>query len=792
MQYFKKHHRPSSYSSKDTSPQKQANSLQYVQQETPQSDTISPTDTAVPTTKPRGRNASEVPITTRPFNTSIVVSDEKSLDQSPEVDLDKKIPNIQGLNRHKRPKSTFMKTSDVNSLRRIPTGPMKGKSLYDLGPDETDLSEKDLEDHPRNPITKTNINENSLHEIGKEKEPASERGNLISERGGEPENLTTRSRYGYNKTVLLTTHGMETEADEFIPETIRIEIANDAAGNSEINKIRENPKLQELDKKFQELQEKENLKLKRKNLTPQVTLDNYKIKKDYFAFTSSETYKFSTKLIVYILFVYILGPLALLFAGNAYKKEIIRSVLNFGVLGCIQGIAQVLVLYHLIDVPILNRIKEVEGKNRGLINPSSFVVINKTNILGMIVFSCGVQIISGLIIKAADITVNGNCILISSLITAAINGLLWFIFIWKKSPKTLRNENKILEKDLNEIGQIRKDFLKDLNSTRQKIEAQEFNQNTFKAAAGGNMNAAFLGFTSNAVNNDKMDFRKLLHKVYDFSAEFKKKRLESFKAVTILILPWAQLIAMINIIKLIENTETIAVSLVYVFVLFVVGSAFGFMDVFTAPTQPVLNKMKTVSLIVTAAAYRFLFVNLSSKNKMMGAAVIKLLYKIVMHFFVVSCGENVMQRVKKLTKNKLTFDFYDSVQDKEAKSIKYPLYFFQKFAFTQEVDFFFAMTSLLLTGSPKYWFGDVELTFGLKIDSYNFYVGLVFIEVLVNAVFGAAFVHLINRILKSRIKLITVDLKKEALRALFETKWIVICFKGLFLYVLLFIFFNHI
>ena len=91
MQYFKKHHRPSSYSGKDTTPTKQANSLQFVK-ETPQSDTISPTDTAVPTTKPRGRNASEVPITTKPFNTSILLSEE-----SPEVDPDTKVPIIQGL-----------------------------------------------------------------------------------------------------------------------------------------------------------------------------------------------------------------------------------------------------------------------------------------------------------------------------------------------------------------------------------------------------------------------------------------------------------------------------------------------------------------------------------------------------------------------------------------------------------------------------------------------------------------------------------------------------------------------
>jgi len=489
---------------------------------------------------------------------------------------------------------------------------------------------------------------------------------------------------------------------------------------------------------------------------------------------------------LYILIVYAFIPLSLLFGAFHYENDTIKATLNFGILGCIQGIVQVLLLYHLIDVPILTKITEIEGRNKGLIDASRYLVINKLNALGIVSISVGVQIAAGIIIKFNEVKVDEITILCSSLVTTAINGLLWFLLIWIKSPRTLKSEKKILDKELKEIGQIRKEFIVDLYQTRNKIEIISHNQNIIQSGAK-KLNMAYLGFSSHVISNVQVDARKLLHKVYDFSSEFKRIRLKSIKAFMILMFSWAQILILVSLVKKAEETENLLLSLFYVLLIFIIGSIFGLLDLFTSPTKPVLNTMKLVSLIITAGTYRFLFVGLTDRNKMIGAVIIKVVYKTIMYCFVVLCGESIMKKIKK-GRNNIAIEFYDLVQEREFERIKHPLYVFHKFTLMQEVDIFFGLMSLLLTASTRYWFMDLNMTYGLKIESFIFYLVLVILEIVANLVIGLLFVSIIKRIVKNRTKVIHIDLGKEVIENFMKKKWVVLCFKGLLLFVLLFIF----
>ena len=493
-------------------------------------------------------------------------------------------------------------------------------------------------------------------------------------------------------------------------------------------------------------------------------------------------------IITYVLVVYGFLPLALQFGAFDYHNDIIRAVLNFGLLGFLQGIVQTFLLYHLIDVPILTKITEIEGKNKGLIDPSKYLTINKCNAVLMISFSTGMLIVAGVVIRQLNLNLTEINILLSILCITVFNGVIWLLFVWVKSPKALNNERKILEKELKEIGKIRKDFLEDLTHTRRKMEIKAMNQH-MEDGSPMLINRAYLGLTSSVQSNMNVDARKLLHKMYDYSSEFARIRLQSIKTFTIMFLSILQILAMVSIIRLIEDTKNLPLSLLAVLFLFIVGWFFGLLDVFTPPTKPVLNTMKLVSLIVTAGAYRFVFIHITNRYKMIGVAVIKLLFKTFSSHFGVLFGQKIMEMMSR-KKKRAIIDLYDSAREREATSLQYPMYMFQKFTVLQEVDLFFAIVSLLLNGSNTFWEKELGLQFAVHIGDYLFYVIVVVVEIGAHLAVGTLFIYLSSKIFEKKAKINPVNLKKEFMKIMNEKKWVVLSFKILVLYILLFIFFN--
>jgi len=248
---------------------------------------------------------------------------------------------------------------------------------------------------------------------------------------------------------------------------------------------------------------------------------------------------------------------------------------------------------------------------------------------------------------------------------------------------------------------------------------------------------------------------------------------------------------MIQIIKMTERIQNLPESLLCVLLMLAVGSIFGLFDVFISAGKPVFNTMKLVSLIVTAATYRFLFQELTDKDKMIGAAIIRLLYKLVIYHFEALFGEKLLRCFKRDKKQAIVIEFYDSVQEREASYIKRPLYVFQKFMVQQEVDFFFAVVSLYLNSGARTWLNTPDLKFGMQVE-YMFYLSVVLVEFGAHLILGIMFVWIINKILKERAKHITINLGAEFLKVMKQKRWVIIGFKCLLLYILLFVFFNKV
>lgn len=135
---------------------------------------------------------------------------------------------------------------------------------------------------------------------------------------------------------------------------------------------------------------------------------------------------FWASLLVLYLFAF---PIVMLVTSYNYNNENVKNVINFGVLGFFIGASQLALLYQLIDLPILKQIRKIEGKNRGLIDSSRFIIVKKRRIMSILIISVSVQLILGQVSNAINQESSALSIIITAFINVMVNAMSWSLIL---------------------------------------------------------------------------------------------------------------------------------------------------------------------------------------------------------------------------------------------------------------------------------------------------------------------------------------------------------------------------
>jgi len=503
-------------------------------------------------------------------------------------------------------------------------------------------------------------------------------------------------------------------------------------------------------------------------------------------------FRLSIYLILIAAVFYAVIPLTLLFAAHDYQNEELLVNLNFGILGLFQGCLEILYLYKLIDVPIKRKVREIEGRNKGLINLKNFVIISPWSIAIILVLGAGIQIGAGNFMKGLDITIGPTQILVSSIIPTVVKGAILVSFIYFRTPSSIFIDKKLVKKELKQITKIRKDFVEDLLNTKRHLDTLELQQIYTRNDMLYTNNepmvlpaAAVLAQTQAQAPN--VDFRKFSRGSYDYGREFKMLRIQSVKIYLILIITYCQILALYGIVKGISEISVVILGLL-VFVCFrLVSFIFGLLDVSTSIASFHMNLMKITSMVASAAVYRFLYLQVENKGEMIGILAIKMVYKILIYCGGIMYGGDIINSLK----IKFRFGRYGrSKSEMEFSKLKFRRYLFEKYILFQKIDFFFALGTLLPIALATDAFPSVKFDLALKCGDLTFYVCLVIVEVILDAILTAVFVFLAQKKLRNTTKSLDKGLIREIYKTINHSKVMTSSLEILMLYLMFFLFLN--
>lgn len=503
----------------------------------------------------------------------------------------------------------------------------------------------------------------------------------------------------------------------------------------------------------------------------------------------SQYIKFSLKLGTILAFLYIGLPIGLLFAACDYDREDLLASVNFGFLGAFQGLVEIAFLYYLIDLPIRDKIKEIEGLKKGWINMDDYLVINKLNCVLIFLFSAGIQIGAGNFMKDLGIEIGPKQILACCLLITAFKGLLWLVMIMFRTPTSIFAGKVIVKKEIEHIGKIRKDFMEHLKQTKNKIEMIGVPIDGETDSKVNPVNLEELMPPEEKAQKGALDFRKFSVGTFDHGREFKLLRLQSIKVYIILVINYGQIFAQFYLIKSISETTPVPVTLLIAAVVPVISFIFSLFDFFTHPTSLHLTAMKVFSIVIQSTIYRFLYLQVEDQGVMIGILAMKLLYKGIVYFGGMMFGGDLLYRLRARTKsNKFTVTAIENNITNE----KFRKYLFLKFVVLQSIEFFCEIGLLVPLALTKADFSNYSLDFGYRTGDVHFYIYMALVEAVIEIGISVLLFFLTRKLLSGngKNKLSSKSLIDEARAYLSKKKYIVITAQILTLFLIFFVFFN--
>ena len=151
---------------------------------------------------------------------------------------------------------------------------------------------------------------------------------------------------------------------------------------------------------------------------------------------------------IYAMVFYLLMPLGIFFVANDYDNSYVLTYFNFAILGCIQGITEIILIQYVVDIPILQKIRDIEGGNTGLIDYRKYKVLSKFKMIGILVWTIGTQICIGVVIRSLKAEVDSLSVFIGLICNSTVGAVLWFLLILVQNPPVSENKKKLLNREL--------------------------------------------------------------------------------------------------------------------------------------------------------------------------------------------------------------------------------------------------------------------------------------------------------------------------------------------------------
>jgi len=451
-----------------------------------------------------------------------------------------------------------------------------------------------------------------------------------------------------------------------------------------------------------------------------------------------------------------------------------------------------------VDIPISKRIEEIEGENAGMINPKKYHIINKYTFTAVMAWVIGLQISAGVVIRSLGYNVDATAILVTMICISTIGAFLWFFIMLLQSPPTFENKKKLLNKELMQIGEIRKNFMEDLHQTRITLDNQSKGPEKLRTAELiPLMPLAHAGAVANVKSNLKVDVRKFRSNISEHSGELIKMRLRVIRIYGLMIFFEGQLLALFSLLGVIHDHNNVGVALVLLIISIAVGTCFGYVEFFTKSTQYLVSNMKVVSMLVNAAVYRAFFFVVDDKGAMIGAVLFKFAYKILCYYAYFFHWKRVggcwRGSVGKLYLNNTIpkIHFYNSEEEREMGEIKHQRKILQKFIILQNVDLYFGLGTIFPFACSRSWFPDLDFNFNIALSSFQFYLGLLLLESTADIIMSIHFCLMAKKALQKKVRIVKVSILNEIKSIVGGRESVLIILEALVMYLLLFIFMNE-
>jgi len=741
----------------------------------------------------------------------------------------------------------------VNKQERRPRGSIKAKSVNDIDSPETDVgSEMDHKDQARMKQIASTLSIKSVHDLDRartvildipeENFPAG-----ISQTSLSSDALPSLPGVTRQATNITNKQRADDTIFEIEPEN---EMSPNVPGirrTKPLNNINVNALVAEglvmavlptepvkPNKKGKKEKAKENITNDgRQNAAVTVTINN---KKKSTAVGSRNRFingfrLFSIGFGIFVL-TYVVFPLVVMFGAHDYENYLVRAVLNFGLIGILAGITQVVLIYYSVDVPLKKRISQIEGANKGLFQASKYLILNKSMVSAILLVNFAIQIGVGFLLYQQEIEPDALAVVIGSLCVVIITNLIWSLIVSILNPKQQKDEKKILNKEIQHIEEARKDFLNELQTTRNFLDERENLQYTARSYHHGSKMSISMNTllterpflpdstrgtmikikdtpdsrrgtvnrieipdstrgTMTKLNKEKEDVymnydtRKLQNKAYDHSKEFKAMRVKCMRALLILVFALVELLIMTQIVEALHKTPALAMKLVLVAVVAFIGVTFGIVNPITWARIPKLTMMKIASIVVAGGVYRYLFLDLSSSTALICAAAVKFGFK-----FLTITLNSILGKVfykyfgSKPTNKELDILHYTRPEEKDQMNIRFPKYLLHKGVISQEVDIFFTLVAITAFVYNKSIASSVNVNFDAYVNPLTIYPWILLIELAIDVVIMGVYMVLGERILKKKVTVLKINVMKESWKGLMKRKWALLSFKALTLFIL--------
>jgi len=498
-----------------------------------------------------------------------------------------------------------------------------------------------------------------------------------------------------------------------------------------------------------------------------------------------------TLLAIYIIAV----PILLLLAAYNYDNKNVKNVVNFSILGVYLGAGQLAIIYQMIDLPILREIKELEGQNKGLVNSSEFVIVNKRRIFWTLSSSAVIQIICGQVLNALDINFSHLSIIITSLLNLGANAIFWFMILFMQGNQTKETNLKRLRKEIISIEKFRKTFWNDVQETKKDLDELQTTQTLATSinnkAVQSSIDELKISLAARVASDANIDVRKLNSKKYDFQTEAKKIKDTSIISFLFIGMFQLQILVLVYIIKLVSSAESIAVTVVIRFFLPLVGIFFGNAFYKTSILTPKLTIAKTVSIICSSATYRFLLFRVTTKAEMWALVALKFASKIIIYLIGIFLVERGAKKFVK-TKEVVGASYFDQALEDEYFYMRYTRFWFQRFILIETSDLYYNISAMVVLAGMNSWFtSSLSPNLTVKIGDLDYYQSLSGIEIAVEIVFTLMILAALRFIFNRKVTMKGESVFKEMRRTITERTQIVINFQTFALFMMMLVFFNQ-